>query len=306
MISSRQLEYFRAVARHLHFTRAAEELRIAQPALSQQIRKLERQLGLALFDRNNHRVELTPAGVSLLEHAERILADLGTVEEEMQGWADGVRGRIRLGAARTLMTPLAHVLADFCRTYPAVEVELRELNTEEMVAELYAGRLDVATLASQPDRGDARLFSHPLGEEPLVLVVGAESALADRQQMSLAELDDEDLIRYPSGSAVQDIIAAALAAVGAAPRGRFEIREPGTARAVASAGLAAAILPRSVATAPGPLVRVVPLRPEPLWKPCLAWSANRRPTPALTALIDFAVAADFLPVIAEQTDREAS
>ena len=72
MMGSRQLEYFRAVARELHFTRAAEALQIAQPALSQQIRKLERQLGIALFERNNHRVRLTPAGAALLEHAENV------------------------------------------------------------------------------------------------------------------------------------------------------------------------------------------------------------------------------------------
>lgn len=118
MISSRQLEYFHAVARELHFTRAAEALRIAQPALSQQIRKLERQLGLALFERNNHRVALTPAGEALLGHAERILSDLVAVEDELLGWAGGVRGRIRLGAARGLMVQLACVLAEFCQHHP--------------------------------------------------------------------------------------------------------------------------------------------------------------------------------------------
>src|SRR3954454_9159056 len=120
MMGSRQLEYFRAVARELHFTRAAEELQIAQPALSQQIRKLERQLGIALFERNNHRVELTPAGAALLEHAERILSDIAAVEDEMRGWAEGTRGRIRLGGARGLTARLARLLAEFSREFPAI------------------------------------------------------------------------------------------------------------------------------------------------------------------------------------------
>lgn len=289
MISSRQLEYFQAVARELHFTRAAEALHIAQPALSQQIRKLEKQLGLALFERNNHRVELTPAGTALLEHAERILSDLVAAEDEMLGWAGGVRGRIRLGAARGLTGQLARVLAGFCRAFPAVEVELREQNTEEMVAGLHAGRIDVATLAGRPAPGDRRLACHPLGEEPLVLVTGPRTPLAERRSVPVAELDGVDLVVYPSGSAVGGIIASALADADAWPRARFESGDYGTARALVGVGLAAAVMPLSVATAPGPPVAVVALEPEPVWTPSLAWSAARRPAPALAAFIDFVV-----------------
>jgi DNA-binding transcriptional LysR family regulator len=289
MISSRQLEYFQAVARALHFTRAAEALHIAQPALSQQIRKLERQLGLALFERNNHRVELTPAGTALLEHAERILSDLVAVEDEMLGWTSGVRGRIRLGAARGLMPQLARLLAIFCGTYPAVVVDLLEQNTAEMIAGLHAGRLDVATLATPAAPGDQRLSSHPLGVEPLVLIAGLETPLAGGDRIPVSGLDGADLVLYPSGSAVGQIIAAALATAGVTPRARFESREYTTARVLASAGLASAIMPRSMARAPGPPVRVIRLDPEPVWRPSLAWSAGRRQAPALRAFIDFVV-----------------
>ncbi|QUQ66038.1 LysR family transcriptional regulator [Kutzneria sp. CA-103260] len=289
MISSRQLEYFQAVARELHFTRAAEALRIAQPALSQQIRKLERQLGLDLFERNNHKVSLTPAGAALLKHTERILSDLVAVEQEMLGWAGGVRGRIRLGLARGLTARLARVFAAFSSTYPAVEVELQEQNTSEMLTGLQAGRLDVVTLAAPPPPGDRSLLSHSLGAEPLVLVTGVDTALARQTRLRLAELDGVDLIKYPPGSAVGEIIAGALAAAGAQPRVRFETRDYSTARTLVNVGLAAAIMPRSVARADGPRVHVVELSPEPVWTPALAWSAHRRPTPALATLIDFMV-----------------
>jgi DNA-binding transcriptional LysR family regulator len=289
MISSRQLEYFQAVARELHFTRAAEALRIAQPALSQQIRKLERQLGLDLFERNNHKVELTPAGAALLGHAERILSDLVAVEQEMLGWAGGVRGRIRLGAARGLTARLALVFAAFSSTYPAVEIEFQEQNTQEMLAGLRAGRLDVVTLATPPPPSDRSVVSHPLGAEPMVLVTGLHTALADRRSIEVAELDGVDLVKYPPGSAVGEIIAGALAAAGAEPRVRFETRDYSTARALVGVGLAAAIMPWSVARAPGPVVEVIELEPAPVWTPALAWSANRRPAPALAALIDFMV-----------------
>jgi DNA-binding transcriptional LysR family regulator len=290
MITSRQLEYFRAVARELHFTRAAELLRVAQPALSQQIRKLEWQLGVVLFERDHHRVQITAAGAALLDHAERILSDLEAAEQEMLGWSAGVRGRIRLGAARGLGAQLARLLAGFCGAYPAVDVELREETTEEMVADLYAGRLDAATVAVLPRPDDGRLAWHSLGTEPLVLAVGTGTRLAGWGSMPVVGLDGLDVVLYRPGSAVRDVIVSALAAAGARPRVRFETREYSTARMLASVGLAAAILPRSVAAEPGPPVSVIRLDPEPAWTPSLAWAAGRRPAPALAAFIGFVTA----------------
>ncbi len=289
MITSRQLEYFRAVARELHFTRAAATLRIAQPALSQHIRKLERQLGLTLLERDRHRVQLTPAGAALLDHSERILADVAAVEAEMREWAAGIRGRIRIGTARGVAGRLAAMLAGFCATYPGVDVELREETTDEMVADLHVGSLDVATLAAPPPL-NARLVTHPLGSEPLVLVTATSGPFAKRRRLPIAALDGADLALYGPGSAVREIIVSALAQAGAAPRIRFETREYSTARILASAGLALAILPRSIAEEPGHPVHIVDLEPRPAWAPSLAWSAQRRPAPALAAFLDFVTA----------------
>ncbi|MET7305448.1 LysR family transcriptional regulator [Embleya sp. NPDC005575] len=287
MISSRQLEYVRAVARELHFTRAAQVLGIAQPALSQQIRKLERQLGVTLFERDHHRVELTSAGAALLVGAERILADLAAVEEEMLGWAGGTRGRIRLGSARGLTVRLARVLTDFGHAYPEVEVDLREMSGEETTDGLIAGRLDAATVARSRRLEDARLAHRALDREPLVLITATSGPLSRRRRLPVAALDGVDLVAYPDGSVVREIVLAALAAAGATPRFRFETRDTGAARALAGFGLAAAIVPHSVAVEPGQPVHVVRLDPEPAWTPALAWSARRRPGPALAAFIDF-------------------
>ncbi|WP_433190794.1 LysR family transcriptional regulator [Actinoallomurus sp. CA-150999] len=304
MISSRQLEYFQAVARELHFTRAARELRIAQPALSQQIRKLERQLGVVLFERDNHRVALTEAGSALLERADRILADIGAVEDEMRGWGGGTRGRIRLGVARGLIAGMSRLLAEFCAAYPGVEMRFREMTTGEMVEGLLAGRLDVATVAEVP-RNEPRLATHPLGEEPLVLIVApdpsprhvtptahtdaafSEAAFAPGGRARVTDLGDLDLVTYPPGSVVREVVAGALADAGISGRFRFETRDYGTARSLVSVGLAAAVLPRSVAAEPGPPVRVIDLEPVLTWRPSLAWSAVRVSPPALKVFVDF-------------------
>jgi DNA-binding transcriptional LysR family regulator len=290
VLTSRQLEYFRAVARELHFTRAAAALHIAQPALSQHIRKLEGQLGLILFERDKHHVELTPAGAALLEHAERILADVAAVDDEMRGWAGGVRGLIRVGTARGVATRLAGILASFCSEYPEVDVELREETTDEMVADLEAGRLEVATLAGLPRLPPGRLVTHPLGSEPLVLITARSGPFGKRRRIPVAALDGVDLALYAPGSAVRATILAAIEAAGATPRPRFQTREYSTARILASSGLAVTVLPRSVAEEPGHPVHIVRLDPEPTWSPLLAWSARRRPAPALAAFLDFVTA----------------
>src|SRR5215212_26977 len=245
VLRSRQLEYFLAVARELHFTRAAAALHIAQPALSHQIRKLEDQLGTPLFERDRRHVALTPAGQALMAHADRVLADLAGIEEEMLAWRGGVRGRIRLGTARGAAYPLARVLAGFTTALPGVEIELREQTTDEMIGELRKGELDVATLATTaPDRA---LQLHSIGREPLVLVTGEGGVFAGRRRVRLDELQDVDLVLYRSGSAVGQIIVDALAAARVSARVRFETREYRTARILASEGLAVAILPRSIA-----------------------------------------------------------
>lgn len=286
MIRSRQLEYVQAVARHLHFTRAAEQLRIAQPALSQQIAKLERQLGVTLFERNRHRVALTPAGAVLADHADRVLADLVAVDEQMRSWSTGTRGLVRLGTARGLVGRLARVLAAFADRYPDVHLELRELDTAAMVAELVAGHLDVATLAAPT--ADPRVTARPLGGEPLVLIVAPDDPLADRDPVLVRDLDGRPFVLFGPGSAIRDLILATFAAVDAAPQARYLSREYATARTLVSAGLAAAVVPRSVAAEEGPPVAVRRLDPQPSWNPVLAWSARRRPTPALAAFLDFA------------------
>ncbi|HEY3502065.1 MAG TPA: LysR family transcriptional regulator [Actinocatenispora sp.] len=288
MISSRQLEYVQAVAHHLHFTRAAAHLRIAQPALSQQITKLERQLGVALFERDRHHVALTAAGAALADHAERVLADLAAVDEQMRSWSTGTRGLVRLGTARGLVGRLARVLAAFGDRYPGVHLELREMDTMAMVAELVEGHLDVATLAAPT--ADPRITARPLGSEPLVLIVAPDDPLTAHDPVPVRDLNGRPFVLFGPGSAIRDLILAAFAAADAAPQARYLTREYATARTLVSAGLAAAVVPRSVATEDGPPVAIRRLDPQPSWHPALAWSARRRPTPALAAFLDFAEA----------------
>jgi DNA-binding transcriptional LysR family regulator len=134
----RQLEYFAAVARHRHFTRAAEELYVTQPALSQQIRRLEQELGLALLLRTSSGVELTEAGADLLARAEDILADVERARAAMDEHAGVLRGVVRVAAAAGEPLRLPAELAAFHRGHPGVRITLRQGSAREVVELLRA------------------------------------------------------------------------------------------------------------------------------------------------------------------------
>jgi len=143
----RQLEYFAAVARHRHFTRAAEALYVTQPALSQQIRRLEAELGLTLLRRTSKGVELTAAGADLLVHAEAVLAEVARAKADMDRHTGVTRGVVRVAATAADAPRLPEALADFHGAHPSIQIGLRQGSAAEIVALVAAGTVDVAVLA---------------------------------------------------------------------------------------------------------------------------------------------------------------
>ena len=129
----RQLQYFAAVARHRHFTRAAEALYVTQPALSQQIRRLEAELGLALLRRTSKGVELTPAGEDLLRHADNVLAEVEAARAEMDRHAGVRRGVARVAATAADAPRLPEALAEFHAEHPGIQIALRQGSAAEVV-----------------------------------------------------------------------------------------------------------------------------------------------------------------------------
>src|SRR5215218_8294736 len=162
----RQLEYFAAVARHRHFTRAAEAVYVTQPALSQQVRRLEAELGLALLRRTSRGVELTPAGEDLLARAERILSDVAQARATMDEHAGVLRGTVRVAATTADALQLPEILAAFHREHPGVRLALRHASAAEVLALLRRRAVDIAVLSLGSESTDG-LTVTPLVEEPL-------------------------------------------------------------------------------------------------------------------------------------------
>src|SRR6201991_2549717 len=135
----RQLEYFAAVARHRHFTRAAEELYVTQPALSQQVRRLEAELGLKLFRRTSKGVELTAAGADPLGHAEKVLNEAAAARSDMDRHTGISRGVARVASTAADAPRLPEALADFHSDRPGIQIALRQGSASEVIALVQAG-----------------------------------------------------------------------------------------------------------------------------------------------------------------------
>jgi LysR family transcriptional activator of glutamate synthase operon len=277
-----QLRYLVALADELHFTRAAAREHIAQPALSQQIRRLEDEVGLALVERTTRRVALTDAGELLVARARRILAELEAARAELQA-VRGVRsGRVLVGALHTMgPVDLALVLAEFHHRHPGVELTVREQSSEELAEMLRVDELDLAFLSVTE-----RVESHGLGlyqlvSEELVLILPPDHGLRRRQRVRMAELAGEQFISFREGARLRELLVSAGRSAGFEPQVMLESNEARRIRRLVSRGLGVAILPRSDAVEPGAEVVVAALSEPALRRDItLAWREGRRHPPA--------------------------
>ncbi len=288
MVDSRQLRYFAAVAHRLNFTRAAEDLLIAQPALSQAIRQLERELGVMLFERNPRGVALTPPGEVLLRGAQRTLRELEVTVDEVRSFAGQVTGRVRLGAWQSMEVRLPDLLAAFRREYPAVDVAVNELVSDAMLDAVRAGTLDAAMVVQREHVSMTGLASQPFITEPYDLAVAESHALAQRSEVGLGELAEEPFVMHRPGSAVRDQILQACADAGFRPRIALETGEMSAARAFVAAGLGITVLPRSSLASAGPAVRILSLRPRIQRTSILVWPQKGPRSAAARSFLQFA------------------
>ncbi len=286
----RQLRYVVAVARRRHFTAAAADLHVAQPALSQQIRLLERELGVELFDRSGHRVRPTTAGEAFVARAERMLAEAASARAEMAEFAGLARGRVVIGSLPSLAErQLPALLAGFHALYPGIELFLREETTAQLLALARAGEVDAALVhQTATDRPPVDITLDTLFTEELVAVVAPGHRLAAHARLPLRALREEPLISSKPGSAIRQTVLDACTAAGFTPHIAFESGGTATVRALAAAGLGVAILPLSDAVAEGPAVAFAPLQPALTRTVALAWSAERYRPAAAAAFLSYA------------------
>jgi LysR family transcriptional regulator, transcription activator of glutamate synthase operon len=285
-VELRQLRYVEAVARHCHFTRAAEELHVAQSALSHQVRRLEAELGTELFERTSRTVVVTEAGQAVVARARSILADVDGVRDEVNELRDLIRGRVSVGAmlpAGDLDIP--SLLVGFSEAFPGIEVELREGTAGDMRRYLLEGSVDAAfsMLAAE---APAEFEVEHLSEDEVVAAFPS-GAGPDRKRVTAAELGHFTLITPRPGSAIKQALDDFFAAAGEPFRISLESGDPSFLRHLVSTGFGAAVLPASLTGREGPPIDVRGLRPAVRLPVTLLWRKRRHQTPAARAFIEF-------------------
>ncbi|SFW63064.1 LysR family transcriptional regulator [Amycolatopsis australiensis] len=282
-----QLAYFVAVAEEGSFTRAAERLHVAQPGVSAQVKRLERELGQQLLDRSGRTVGLTDVGAAALPHARAALAAVQGVREAVDELAGLVRGQVAIGAVTSAgPVGLPDLLARFHERYPAVEITLAEANSDAMLAALREGRLDLAVvgLSTDPPPGIA---TQVLIDEPfLAVTVGF---LEGRAEVPIPELAGLPVMALPKGTGLRTALDTAFASHGLAPRIAFEAADPNVLVQLAMRGLGVAVVPESLARYHAADLAVIDIvRPRLRGVLALAWRTDGPLSPAARALIAFA------------------
>jgi DNA-binding transcriptional LysR family regulator len=252
-VELRQLEYFVAVARHGQFTRAADALWVTQSAISQQIRRLEAELGVALLRRTPRGAELTAAGEDLFARAEVVLAEVARARDELDRHAGITRGRVRLAATTTDAPRLPRALAAFHREHPGLQLALRHASAADVLGLVQTAAVDVG-IAGHPGAPPAGVAVEQLADEPLRAMLPAGDALAGQTLLALDELRGRPFILAESGSALRATVMAACQAAGFSPVPLLEVSDPATVRHLVEAGLGVSLVPASWFETAGPEV----------------------------------------------------
>jgi len=197
-LTLRQLKVFEAVARHLNYTRAAEELHLTQPAVSMQVKQLEASLGIALFEQLGKRIHLTEAGAEVLGYARTITQQLDELEGVLNRMKGLGGGRLRISVATTANYFIPTLLGSFSRRYPDVTVSLDVTNRETLLRQLAENTVDLVVMGQPPAEADveAQVFM----DNPLVVVAPPDHPLAGKKKIPLTRLQDETFLVRESGS----------------------------------------------------------------------------------------------------------
>lgn len=242
-VSFAQLQALAALARERSFSKAARRLRVTQPAITQHVSNLAREIGIPLVDVVNRRPALTDAGSYLAERAQTIVDTLATLDADMAEFKQAKSGMLRVGATLTIGTYLiADPLARFWRERPHIRVDVRIANTSAIAQLLRTHELGLALV--EGIIADETIATVPFSQDELVLITGANGPCSDRRSVRAAELEAVPFISREPGSGTRDLGYEALLRAGVRPPILLELPSGEAILHAAEAGLGAAILSR--------------------------------------------------------------
>ncbi|WP_084491272.1 LysR family transcriptional regulator [Sphingobium ummariense] len=288
----RHLRYFRAIGREEHFGRAALALRVAQPALTRQIRDLEAELGVELFERLPRGVRLSSAGRAFLEEVEDILKQVDRAVDRARGMGSGHLGTIRVGLSEIIAAYdyISYGLFHFRENEPSVVLDLRSMGSLHQVAAIKEGTLDVGLVydAHIDDRDRDVLERAPIGTGETLLAVHQSHAFAQRDSVTMAEIAGESVLGPARATApgYYDRMMAACIRTGNAPHFTQECTTHSILFSLVAVGMGVGIVTTAGTRAPNPNIRLIPISDLDLqFHVMLVWRARDRSV-ALRRFVD--------------------
>ncbi|MFO1363132.1 MAG: LysR substrate-binding domain-containing protein [Burkholderiales bacterium] len=283
-----QLAVFEAVARHCSFTRAAEELHLAQPTVSTQIRKLSDTLGLPLFEQIGKKVYLTPAGTALRDGCRDLFSAFGRIEDSLAGLRGLEGGRLCLAVSTTGMYFAPRLLGAFVERHPNVEVCLQIHNRAGLIERLARNADDLYVFANPPTGQE--VVCQPILPNPMVVFARADHPLAQRRRIPFAALASEPYLMREPGSGTRLVACEQFDRHGVAPRVRMELSTNEAIKQAILAGLGVSLLSRytlgfDTGQRELAVLDVEGLPVERQWQ--LVYPVGKQVSPAARAFMDF-------------------
>lgn len=287
----RHLRYFLAVAETLNFSRAAEQLNIAQPPLSQQIQALEKELGVKLFNRNLRPLQLTHAGQAFLPEVYAVMTQVDQACRLAQQASRGEVGQLAIGFnSAAMQTVLPAILKDFKRKFPQVHIKLHELDSQLQLEQLRNGQIDCGFLHSQPPE---KLHSQVLLKESLIVALPDDHRLAAQPMLELRTLSEETFILPPPkmGRRFYSQVLSLCEAHGFTPKIIQEARFLQTVLGLVLSGIGIALVPASIQQLQRTGVAYRDLQDTFEMETLLVWQ-QEHPAPALNHFLECAITAN--------------
>lgn len=281
-----QLQYVLAVSKHNSFTRAAEEIKVSQSSLSQQINKLENELGINLFLRTTRSVHLTSAGKDFVIHASRIVSELQETRQNMLEYVSIEKGHLSVGVLPTIVYyHFPSLLASFQKNYPGVKISLLESQCEDLLHMLHTSEIDAAILSQT--RADSDIIFYPMFVDRLVVVTSKNHPLSLCQSVTLNDLKNEEFIVPPENSGHYQDFHAACQTAGFEPVIAMSCPQVQTILALVEEELGITVLSSYGTRVKSPNLTVIPLLPTIHRKIVLAVRKNTDISPALKVFVNY-------------------
>lgn len=238
--SLRQLQIFEAVARHLSYTRAAEELHLTQPAVFTQVKQLEDAVGVPLLDRIGKQLHLNDAGREVLATSRETVQAIERLEMRLADLQGLKRGKLRIAIVTTAKYLIPRLLGEFCTRYPGIEAALVVTNRETLLERLAGNEDDLVVLGTPPEHID--VVARPIADNPLVVVARSDHPLAGKRKIPLRRIAEEPFILREAGSGTRLTIERQFAGRGLKPRIRMELGSNEAIKQAIAGGLGISVL----------------------------------------------------------------